>query len=76
VIVAFVGLVVLWHSGTFDRPLSEIGLNAKTCATNLFGAKLCGHDLAEWCESNYDADLNADACDDALDEAGMSPPDH
>jgi len=38
-------LVAAWQSGMFDKALHNVGLNAKDCATNAFGATFCGDDL-------------------------------
>lgn len=45
------GLLVLfgvWHAGTFDHALVNIGLNAQKCARNGFGATFCGKELDEY----------------------------
>jgi hypothetical protein len=48
------GLVVLllvgWRAGTFDHVLVNVGLNAKPCARNGFGAVFCGKELTEYRE--------------------------
>jgi hypothetical protein len=41
-------LVVAWRSGTFDHVLYNVGLNAKPCARNGFGATFCGQELTEY----------------------------
>ena len=38
-------LVGAWQQGTFDKALHHVGLNARDCATNAFGATFCGDDL-------------------------------
>lgn len=49
--LGFAGLLVVgllvgaWSNGWFDRALHHVGLNAKDCATNAFGATFCGGDL-------------------------------
>jgi hypothetical protein len=72
-LAALIALVIAWQAGTFDRPLSEVGLNAETCAQNLFGATVCGDELVVFCKRNYDPDINADVCDDILREEGVDP---
>lgn len=42
-IVLFFG----WKAGTFDHALVNVGLNAKPCARNGFGATFCGQELEE-----------------------------
>ena len=41
-------LLTAWSKGTFDRALYNVGLNAKPCATNGFGATFCGDQLIEY----------------------------
>jgi hypothetical protein len=43
------GLLVLWQAGTFDRPLSEVGLNAQDCVVNGMGGKFCGDAAVTYC---------------------------
>jgi hypothetical protein len=69
--VAATVAAVLWSSGAFDEPLADVGLNSRTCAENLFGAKMCGDELVAFCKERYDPDLNADTCDESLREAGV-----
>jgi hypothetical protein len=64
--------LVVWSTGALDAPLSSVGLNKEDCAANLFGVKKCGDELLAFCEASYDRELNADACDDILREAGTS----
>jgi len=50
-----VGLILIvlflaWHAGTFDHLLYNVGLNAKPCARNGFGATFCGEELTEYNE--------------------------
>lgn len=50
-----VGLVLIvlflaWHAGTFDHVLYNVGLNAKPCGRNGFGAVFCGEELTEYNE--------------------------
>jgi hypothetical protein len=48
--VAIAILVLLWRAGTFDHALVNVGLNAKECARNGFGATFCGKELTEYRE--------------------------
>ena len=41
---------VLWRLGTFDHALYNVGLNAKECARNGYGATFCGKELDEYRE--------------------------
>jgi hypothetical protein len=45
VAIVVVVLVSMWSRGTFDHVLVNVGLNAKECARNGFGATLCGKEL-------------------------------
>ena len=47
-VVAVVLVALLWHQGTFDYALLNVGLNAKPCGRNGFGATLCGEDLERY----------------------------
>lgn len=46
-LIVVMTFIALWRIGTFDRPLSAIGLNAHNCARNLAGATFCGEQLKE-----------------------------
>lgn len=46
VVIALV-LFAGWKAGTFDHVLVNVGLNAKECARNGFGATFCGQELVE-----------------------------
>lgn len=46
--LAILVLIALWRGGTFDHALYPIGLNAKECARNGFGAVFCGEELTEY----------------------------
>lgn len=47
-IVALLVIIgIAWHAGTFDHLLYNVGLNAKPCARNGFGAVFCGKELEE-----------------------------
>jgi hypothetical protein len=48
--VAIAVLFVAWRGGRFDRALVNVGLNAKECARNGFGATFCGRELIEYRE--------------------------
>jgi len=48
VILAVIGIGKAWSVGTFDNFLWRVGLNAKPCATNGFGATFCGDDLERY----------------------------
>ena len=41
-------LVYFYAFGTFDKPLSSIGLNVHECARNGLGQTFCGHELDEY----------------------------
>jgi len=47
IVLVLAVLVVAWRAGTFDHALVNVGLNAKPCARNGFGATFCGQELAE-----------------------------
>jgi FlaG/FlaF family flagellin (archaellin) len=46
--VVLVALFAAWHAGTFDHVLYNVGLNAKPCARNGYGAVFCGAELEEY----------------------------
>ena len=48
-LLVFAVLFGVWLAGTFDRPLSEVGLNRNPCVQNGFGAKFCGNDATSYC---------------------------
>jgi hypothetical protein len=50
VVLALVVLGALYARGTFDRVLVNVGLNAKECGRNGFGATFCGQELVEYRE--------------------------
>ncbi len=52
VLIAMLGviLVALYVHGSFDRPLSNVGLNWHECARNGLGATFCGEELTEYRE--------------------------
>jgi vacuolar-type H+-ATPase subunit I/STV1 len=47
IVVLVVVLVGAWRAGSFDHALVNVGLNAKECARNGFGATFCGEELDE-----------------------------
>lgn len=66
IILAIVG----WRAGTFDKALVNVGLNAKPCATNGFGATFCGDDLDAYRDQVVEPLQRAqDELDDAAIEA-------
>jgi hypothetical protein len=48
VVIAF--LLLFYFKGSFDRPLSSIGLNFHECARNGLGATFCGSELDQYRE--------------------------
>jgi hypothetical protein len=48
--IVVVIMVIAWRAGTFDHVLYNVGLNAKECARNGFGAVFCGSELDEYRE--------------------------
>jgi hypothetical protein len=48
---ALVLLAVGWRAGTFDGVLVHVGLNAKPCVKNAYGATFCGSSATSYCES-------------------------
>lgn len=48
----------LWSQGTFDHALLPVGLNAKPCARNGFGAVFCGQELTEYNKRLKNAGIN------------------
>src|ERR1700722_17206571 len=47
-VVAVLVLFAMWRAGTFDHALVNVGLNAKSCARNGFGATFWGSELEEY----------------------------
>lgn len=47
-LVAAIGVVAYWTTGRMDPALSSLGLNYTDCASNGFGATLCGDDLKRY----------------------------
>jgi hypothetical protein len=47
-VLAAIGIGALYLGGTFDRPLSSIGLNHNECARNGLGVTFCGEELTEY----------------------------
>jgi hypothetical protein len=51
-IAAAIALVFIgWRAGTFDSALVHVGLNAKPCVKNAYGATFCGSSATSYCES-------------------------
>lgn len=50
IVVAVIAVIGLWQAGAFDHALVNVGLNAKECARNGFGATFCGQELTEYRE--------------------------
>lgn len=44
-------VALAWSGGTFDEPLSHIGLNKNPCVKNAYGATFCGDDAKSYCQS-------------------------
>lgn len=55
-------LIVLWRMGTFDQALVNVGLNAKPCVKNGFGATFCGSSARSYCENLSNANIPSGAC--------------
>jgi hypothetical protein len=58
--VAVAVLMVLWFSGTLDKPLSSVGLNKNACVQNAFGATFCGEQARSVCST-----FGGEGCRDA-----------
>jgi hypothetical protein len=72
-VVVILALVAIWFTGAFDEPLSSVGLQRHTCAENLFGKKMCGDELEQFCQKFYAKSINGAVCDDVLANAGVDP---
>ena len=48
IVAAVLVLIAAWRAGSFDHALVNVGLNAKPCARNGFGATFCGTELEEY----------------------------
>lgn len=51
ILAAIALLFVGWRAGTFDSTLVHVGLNAKPCVKNAYGATFCGNSATSYCES-------------------------
>ncbi len=47
-VIAAIVVALLYFGGTFDRALVNVGLNAKPCYQNGFGAVFCGADYDDY----------------------------
>lgn len=56
-------LVIAWQSGSFDQVLAPMGLNAKSCIRNGYGATFCGSQAESYCATTPGA-WGSDACSD------------
>jgi hypothetical protein len=73
-IAAVVLLLVLgWRAGTFDDALVHVGLNAKPCLRNAYGATFCGSSAKSYCESLPGEGYGVAMCEQAGD-APIVPP--
>jgi hypothetical protein len=57
-----------WNAGAFDHALVNVGLNAKECARNGFGATFCGQELVEYRERTERAKQDAEETSRRLEE--------
>jgi hypothetical protein len=48
IVIAALVLIAAWRAGSYDHVLVNVGLNAKPCARNGFGATFCGSELEEY----------------------------
>jgi hypothetical protein len=75
--VAIAAVVILlvfgWRAGTFDDALVHVGLNAKPCLRNAFGATFCGSSAKSYCESLPGEGYGVAMCEQAGD-APIVPP--
>lgn len=75
--VAIAAVVVLlvfgWRAGTFDDALVHVGLNAKPCLRNAYGATFCGSSAKSYCESLPGEGYGVVMCERAGD-APIVPP--
>jgi hypothetical protein len=69
VLLLFVG----WRGGTFDDVLVHVGLNAKPCLRNAYGATFCGSSAKSYCESLPAEGYGVRMCQEAGD-APLVPP--
>lgn len=63
IVAALVLLVVGWRAGTFDDVLVHVGLNAKPCVKNAYGATFCGSSATSYCESLPDGGDGVKMCE-------------
>lgn len=70
ILLVLVFLFAAWHAGTFDHALYNVGLNAKPCARNGFGAVFCGQELTEYDEHIAQGKREGEAAGRKIEEAG------
>lgn len=61
IVLVILGLFGAWRGGSFDHVLVNVGLNAKACARNGFGATFCGEELAQYREHQQQAKEKGEA---------------
>ncbi len=75
--VAIAAVVVLlvfgWRAGTFDDALVHVGLNAKPCLRNVYGATFCGSSAKSYCESLPGEGYGVAMCEQAGDAPIVAP---
>lgn len=69
IVLVFVVLFLAWRAGTFDHVLVNVGLNAKPCARNGFGATFCGKELEERVAAQEQAKQEGEAAEHKVQEA-------
>jgi hypothetical protein len=73
VAVVILLLVFGWRAGAFDDVLVHVGLNAKPCLRNAYGATFCGDSARSYCESLPGEGYAVRMCHEAGD-APIVPP--
>jgi hypothetical protein len=56
VLVVVIVLALMWWGGSFDEPLSHVGLNRNPCVKNHYGATFCGDEAKSYCARHTRAD--------------------
>ena len=70
--LALLVLFTAWRAGTFDHVLYNVGLNAKECARNGFGAVFCGQELTEYRERVARGKEEGEAAQHKIEEASKN----
>ena len=72
IVVVLLLVIAAWRAGSFDHVLYNVGLNAKECARNGFGAVFCGQELTEYREQIARGKEEGETAEHKIEEAGKT----